>query len=52
MTCQYRRWGIRVDTVISEIQETYEDGVRRVSVFFGECTPVISKAMKALTKRS
>ena len=52
VTCQYRRWGIRVDTVISEIQETYEDGVRRVSVFFGEGTPVISKAMKALTKRS
>ena len=52
VTCQYRRWGIRVDTVISEIQETYEDGVRRVSVFFGEGTPVISRAMKALTKRS
>ena len=50
VTCQYNRWGIRVDATISEIEETYENGVQTVNVTFGEGKPVISKAIKALTK--
>ena len=40
VTCQYNRWGIRVDATISEIQETYENGTMAVNVTFGEGTPV------------
>ena len=50
VTCQYKRWGIRVDTTINEIQETYENGARKITVTFGEGTPVISKTIKALRR--
>lgn len=41
VTCMDERWGVSIDVVISEIAEEYTDGVRTVSLVFGEGRPTL-----------
>ena len=40
-----RRWGVAVDTRITEVEETYENGLS-VNVSFGNSMPTITEKIK------
>ena len=45
VTCMSRRWGVAVDTRITEVEETYENGLS-VNVSFGNSMPTITEKIK------
>ena len=51
VTCVNTVWGITVDSVITEVQTTYETGQKTVYLTFGEALPTLLKQLKNLKKR-
>lgn len=46
VTCVNKRWGIRIDSRITEITESYESGKEELEVTFGTSIPSLSAAAK------
>ena len=46
VTCVNKRWGIRIDSRITEITESYESGKETLEVTFGISIPSLTNAMK------
>ena len=46
VTCVNKRWGIRIDSRITEITESYESGKEALEVTFGTSIPSLSNALK------
>lgn len=46
VTCQERDWGIRLDTRITEVSETWQKGTHTIEVVFGESTPTLIEKIR------
>jgi hypothetical protein len=45
-----KKWGVKLDTRIEEIEEVYEDGNEKINVVFGDEAPTIIDKIKKLRK--
>lgn len=50
VTCLNRRWGLRVDVRITQIEESYEAAGASVAVTFGEGLPTLIRQIKKLRR--
>lgn len=50
VTCINRRWNIKIDARITEIEETYEVGKIGIEVTFGDSTPSLYKQIQSMIK--
>ena len=46
VTCLNRRWGVKIDARITEVQEAYESGKAEVAITFGTSLPTLSDKLK------
>ena len=46
VTCVNKRWGIRIDSRITEVTESYESGKEALEVTFGTSIPSLTNALK------
>ena len=46
VTCLNRRWGVKIDARITEVQEAYESGKVDVTITFGTSLPTLSNKLK------
>ena len=46
VTCVNKRWGIRIDSRITEVTESYESGKEALEVTFGTSIPSLTSALK------
>lgn len=51
VTCIDTRWGVKVDTTITEIMETYQNKRETVTCTFGDGTPSLINRVKQLIRR-
>ncbi|PKM61431.1 MAG: hypothetical protein CVU99_03540 [Firmicutes bacterium HGW-Firmicutes-4] len=45
-----KKWGVKLDTRIEEIEEVYEDGNEKINVVFGDEAPTLIDKIKQLVK--
>lgn len=50
VTCVNKRWGIRIDVRITEIEETYQNNVEEIDITFGESLPELLTQIRQITK--
>ena len=50
VTCVNKRWGIRIDVRITEIEETYQNNVEEIDITFGESLPALLTQIRQITK--
>ena len=50
VTCVNKKWNVRVNVRITEVQEVYESGNQEIFVTFGENLPTLADAMKQLVR--
>lgn len=50
VTCIYNRWGVTVDTTVTEIVETYQSNRETVTVTFGDGTPSLIQRLRQALK--
>jgi hypothetical protein len=50
VTCRSQKWGITIDTRITEIEEIYERGKPSINITFGNNVPTIIDKIKQLIK--
>jgi len=50
VTIQDKKWGLRVDTRITEIQEVYEGGKVEINPTFGSNIPTITDKIKRMVR--
>lgn len=50
VTCENKRWGIRIDVRITEIAETYQNNVEEIDITFGESLPALLTQIRQITK--
>lgn len=48
VTVMDRKWGVRVDTRITEVEEVYEDGRLEITPTFGNRIPTVSQMIKKM----
>jgi hypothetical protein len=48
VTCIKRKWGVTIDTVITEIEETYEEQGLQINITFGNNIPTLLEKIKQL----
>ena len=46
VTCLERRWGLTIDSRITEITQTYEQGKNEIEATFGESFPTLLDVIK------
>ena len=46
VTCIEKRWGIKINSRITEISQTWEKGKTTLEATFGESTPTLLEAIK------
>ena len=46
VTCLNRRWGVKIDARITEVEEAYESGKAEVTITFGTSLPTLSDKLK------
>ena len=49
-TCVSKKWGVTIDTRITEIEEVYESSGKRVNVTFGDSMPTLIDKLKEVIK--
>lgn len=50
VTCTSKKWGITIDTRITEIEEVYEESGKQVNVVFGNNIPTITDKIKQVVR--
>jgi len=46
VTCIEKRWGIKINSRITEVSQTWEKGKTTLEATFGESTPTLLEAIK------
>ncbi len=46
VTCLNRRWGVKIDARITEVEESYESGKTEIVITFGTSLPTLSDKLK------
>lgn len=50
VTCINKRWRVRIDVRITEIEETYETSGEEIDITFGESLPALLTQIRQITK--
>jgi len=50
VTCTSKKWGITIDTRITEIEEVYEETGKRINVIFGNNIPTLVEKIKQVVR--
>lgn len=50
VTCVSKKWGVTIDTRITEIEEVYEESGKQVNVTFGDSLPTLIDKLKEVIK--
>jgi len=48
VTCVNKRWGVKINTRITEITETYQSDKQDIDIIFGEGEPTLAKKLRQL----
>lgn len=51
VTCRDKKWGIQINTRITEIVETYKPGENKIEVVFGQPTLTLGQKLKRMERR-
>jgi hypothetical protein len=51
VTCTSKRWGITLNTRITEVEEVYEEQGQRINIIFGNNIPTLIDKIKSMSKQ-